>query len=171
MVRPRRTTDAAAWFTTAFALAACGAKTQLRTWDAAPVEPECQTDEDCSDGVYCDGVESCHEGRCVPGAPVVCTDGVECTDDSCNESARACVHAPASHDADGDGYNGPRPGHRAGDTGACGDDCNDANASIHPGATEFCNGIIDDNATFTPAEGSQILTRPANCLNRRWAAG
>ncbi len=163
MARVGRGLTAAALLAAALALAGCGAKTELRTWDAEPVPPECQTDEDCSNATFCDGEESCHEGRCVPGAPVACTDGVECTDDACDELRRACVHNPASRDADGDGYNGPRPGYRPAVLHACGDDCDDTNPRIHPGATEICNGIddncngiIDDNATFTPAEGSDV---------------
>jgi putative metal-binding protein len=35
-------------------------------------------------------------------------------------------------DLDGDGY------------ATCGGDCNDSNATIHPGATEICNGLDDD---------------------------
>jgi N-acetylneuraminic acid mutarotase len=54
------------------------------------------------------------------------------------------------HDADGDGYGDPAvvgtscdgmvPGGYAANPG----DCNDANASLHPGAPELCNGIDDD---------------------------
>ena len=125
-------------------LCACGAKTQLITWDAEPVPPECQTDDDCNDGVYCDGVEACREGRCIGGAPIVCTDGDECTDDSCDEPTRVCLHRPATRDADGDGYNGPRAGHQPGDPGSCGNDCNDMNAAIHPAMSAgFLNNRID----------------------------
>lgn len=161
-------------------LAGCGAKTGLQTWDAEPVPPECQTDTDCDDGLYCTGAEACREGRCIAGAPIVCTDGDQCTDDACVEQSRSCVHRAATRDVDGDGYNGPRAGHQAGDNGSCGDDCNDANAAIHPGATEICNGvddncnlIIDDNATFTPADTdvavSGIETAPSGPGGMAWS--
>jgi hypothetical protein len=55
-----------------------------------------------------------------------------------------------SVDDDGDGYT------------ECAGDCNDANASIQPGAAEVCNGI-DDNCDFSvdngiPAPGATTLT-------------
>jgi len=60
------------------------------------------------------------------------------------------VFVSAYRDADEDGYGDP-----AGTTTTCigslpsgyvaaGTDCNDASASIHPGAVELCNGIDDD---------------------------
>jgi alpha-tubulin suppressor-like RCC1 family protein len=73
--------------------------------------------------------------------PVDCDDGIACTTDDCDPSTRRCVHART--DRDHDGYvdwaccTGP------GDT-SCGDDCDDFTASIHPGATEACNGYDND---------------------------
>jgi hypothetical protein len=75
---------------------------------------------------------------CIP-APATCNDGDPCTSDSCDPVA-GCRATPI--DADGDGYS-PMP--------TCGpasalqpSDCNDGDATIHPGAPEQCNGIDDD---------------------------
>ncbi|MFA6376177.1 MAG: VWA domain-containing protein [Candidatus Paceibacterota bacterium] len=35
-------------------------------------KPECVADADCSDGIYCNGVETCVAGSCVPGISVTC---------------------------------------------------------------------------------------------------
>ena len=44
----------------------------------------------CSNGLFCDGAETCNFGSCQPGVPVDCVDGVGCTMDSCNEETDAC---------------------------------------------------------------------------------
>eukprot|EP00984_Skeletonema_dohrnii_P018057 scaffold8343_cov94-Skeletonema_dohrnii-CCMP3373.AAC.5 len=51
---------------------------------------DCETNSDCDDGIFCNGVEVCNAGRCVYGAPVTCDDGFACTDDICNEDAGVC---------------------------------------------------------------------------------
>jgi len=53
----------------------------------------CDLDVDCDDGRYCNGAEDCNEGACLPGTPIDCDDGVNCTDDSCDEIGDTCVHA------------------------------------------------------------------------------
>ena len=67
-------------------------------------------------------------------------------------------------DADGDGY-GVCP--NCNTTSGCtydGNDCDDNNASIHPGATEICNGV-DDNCNGQIDENlAQICTAPNNCI-------
>jgi len=82
---------------------------------------ECPTGKDCDDTNA-----SIHPGA----TEIYCNDIDEDCDgyDACN-----CL------DNDGDGYNGT--------TAECpiGTDCDDTNASIHPGATEiYCNGIDED---------------------------
>lgn len=47
----------------------------------------------CNDGLYCNGVETCHPTLgCQAGTPPNCNDGVSCTVDSCNEATDSCVH-------------------------------------------------------------------------------
>jgi hypothetical protein len=50
---------------------------------------------------------------------------------------------------------------------ACGDDCDDAERTVFPGAAETCNGrddncngVIDDNATFSPAGPDVAVSEP-----------
>jgi hypothetical protein len=110
--------------------------------------------------------------RC-PGAPGHASRSGDCNDDPEDEDARAqnpgqpeicdgirndCTALPADEgagavdwytDVDGDGFGAPA----SGVTRSCepvpsasllGTDCNDAVASIHPGAAEQCNGVDDD---------------------------
>jgi len=83
----------------------------------------------CQEGETCDG---CPQDCVHPAAPsltVCCGDGV------CNggETGANCARDCGScTDADGDGY-------------CAQTDCNDADASIHPGAVELCTGGRDEN--------------------------
>eukprot|EP00899_Mesostigma_viride_P008313 jgi/Mesvir1/17483/Mv25040-RA.5 len=50
-------------------------------------------DAPCSDGLFCNGVETCDAAKgCVAGTAVDCRDGVACTTDSCDEDHDTCVH-------------------------------------------------------------------------------
>ena len=68
--------------------------------DPCPQDPndycllECFTNEDCNDGLYCNGQEICADGECVPGNAVNCDEGVDCTVDSCNEETDSCDNNP-----------------------------------------------------------------------------
>jgi hypothetical protein len=96
-------------------------------------DPECITNADCSDGVYCNGTEICADGTCQGGTPVDCDDGIVCTADSCNEAAASCENA-ANHSACDDMLfcNG---------TELC-----DAQLGCQPGA-EPCSGQLCDEAS------------------------
>ncbi|MEK6676181.1 MAG: VWA domain-containing protein, partial [Planctomycetota bacterium] len=49
----------------------------------------------CSDGLYCNGVETCHETLgCQAGTPPCSPDGVACTVDGCDEATDTCTHTP-----------------------------------------------------------------------------
>ena len=67
--------------------------------DAAP---ECASDAECDDGVFCNGAETCDAGSCVSGEAPACDDGVSCTVDRCDAVTDAC--ASAAPDVDGDGF-------------------------------------------------------------------
>ena len=48
---------------------------------------------DCSDGVFCNGAEICEAGfGCKPGEPPNTNDGVQCTQDFCDEDNDVVVH-------------------------------------------------------------------------------
>ncbi len=56
----------------------------------------CTSDAQCSDGLFCNGAETCNlsTGQCQAGTPPNCDDGVSCTVDSCNESTDTCDNVP-----------------------------------------------------------------------------
>ncbi len=47
----------------------------------------------CSDGLFCNGVETCIDGQCIDGAAPNCDDGITCTVDTCDEATDACINA------------------------------------------------------------------------------
>ncbi|UCF09888.1 MAG: thrombospondin type 3 repeat-containing protein, partial [Candidatus Bipolaricaulota bacterium] len=95
-------------------------------------------------GAPCDGPDSdlCAEGiyECSGGA-IICSDTTgdsveDCTngvDDDC-DGAIDCSDSDCYTDGDGDGHALP----------PCGDDCDDGNSLVFPGATETCDGVDND---------------------------
>jgi hypothetical protein len=80
-----------------------------------------------------------------PGVLEVC-NGI---DDDCDGVVDEGVLATWYHDVDGDGFGSAASGTVEACTlpagyAAVSTDCDDANAAVHPGATEICNGIDDD---------------------------
>ena len=53
----------------------------------------CTSNEQCDDGVYCNGIEACVAGVCQAGTPVSCADnGVYCDGvEVCDEASQSCV--------------------------------------------------------------------------------
>lgn len=102
--------------------------------DAGTSDMVCRGDHECDDGTFCNGSERClpsrddaDENGCVAGEPP-CPSGVVCAESGCLDDCP---------DADGDGY---------ADAACGGDDCDDANAEINPGAIEVCDrdGVDED---------------------------
>ena len=87
-----------------------------------------------------------------PGAAEVCND----IDDDCDgETDENVVFQDYYLDSDGDGYGSELLGNlcaQPDNASLNGDDCDDSNPNIHPGATEQCNGI-DDNCDGNTDEG------------------
>jgi hypothetical protein len=98
----------------------------VRVLGAKPQVP-CSTDAECDDGAFCTGTETCQDGFCRNGLPVLCTgdDGIPCTDSVCDEAARGCVQRPNdAHCDDGLFCNGqeicsPTAGCQAGPPQVC----------------------------------------------------
>lgn len=152
----------------------CGARSglyEIARSDAGAIDapdvfvPECEKDQDC------EGFEDrCHpvvcnldKGKCQAEPPVVCDDKDPCTTDGCYWETGNCVFTPSTLDNDKDGHKGPLPGHAPGDTGSCGDDCDDTSAAAFPGNKEVCDGIdndcnkvVDDGATFVPSGQTEV---------------
>ncbi|MFN2426441.1 MAG: hypothetical protein ABR587_08350, partial [Candidatus Binatia bacterium] len=132
-------------------------------------------DADCSDGQFCTGEETCVVGvGCAIGPVPDCDDGIECTDDACNEGTDSCDHGPDDDAcADGEYCNGdetcnPSTGCTAGVEPDCGDgvlctidSCNEAtdecdHATSDAACTDgaFCNGEETCDATLDCQPGT-----------------
>jgi hypothetical protein len=123
----------------------------------------------CTDGNACTQTDTCQSGTCSGAAPVVCAALDQChSPGTCATATGACsnpvigtgVFTTYYRDFDADGHGNP-----AVTTQSCSqpagyvtssNDCDDNAASVHPGATEVCdgldnncNGAIDENLYAT----------------------
>jgi len=106
-------------------------------------------DDDDGDGwSTCDGDCDDWSSAVHPGASESCNG----TDDDCDGSTDEDVTTTYYHDGDGDGYGDPSDATQAcalpGGYASNSQDCNDSSSSIHPGATELCDGQ-DNNCDGT----------------------
>lgn len=102
------------------------------TPDTAP--SVCSTHADCSDGIFCNGAESCSPSDreadprgCLPASDLEpCLDG-----QTCSEAEDRCLSdCDAEPDRDGDGHAAEN---------CDGDDCDDADRNRYPGNVEVCD--------------------------------
>jgi len=110
-----------------------------------PDHASCESDNPCIENEACDPVacaedEGCDPASgCLPGNTVFCEQsGLPCRETACDPTTAdgECVDFfVATADNDTDTYL---------DHACDGDDCDDENAAIHPGAAEPCDGVDDD---------------------------
>lgn len=105
--------------------------------DGPPPVP-CETDAECDDGEACNGAETCDDNQCSAGTPPCTTDDEAHCVATCEEGPDGAVCGVEAADADRDGH---------GDllcAEAKGDDCDDTNATVYPGAEELCDSLDND---------------------------
>ncbi|RME52473.1 hypothetical protein D6783_04625, partial [Candidatus Woesearchaeota archaeon] len=95
------------------------------------------------------------EATCNDGLDNDCDGLADCADPNCNGT----VSCPVCEDNDGDGY------HAIGGNCPTGNDCNDNNKDVYPGALELCgDGEDNDCNTFTDCDDAACSADSA-CLN------
>ncbi|MBX3245994.1 MAG: hypothetical protein KF901_02290 [Myxococcales bacterium] len=142
---------------------ACGGDDDVVREDTGTPRPDgaatCTSTADCDDGRFCNGQE-----RCLPDDPradaLGCVMGTSpCDTGGCDEARDRCVDC-ARPDADGDGYD---------DVLCGGNDCDDANPAVNPGALEVCDpeGIDEDcdPSTFGDRDEDGDTYVDARCCN------
>ena len=130
----------------------------------------CTSNTECDDGAFCTGLERCLSGSCVAGSPIDCNDGVSCTEDSCNEAAKACSHVASDLACDdGQVCNGSEfcdrsLGCQSGAPLSCndGDACTADSCDPALGCRHTTIGCDDDDACTTDACSAGVCTHSDN---------
>ena len=114
------------------------------------------------------GSTSCIGGSvvdsCSPGTPTIeICDGIDNNCDGSTDEGCVVWYRDADSDTYGDASSTTVSVSQPSGYVANSTDCNDANAAVHPGATEVCNGI-DDNCNNQIDEGGVCVTTTTSLL-------
>lgn len=129
-----------------------GSNTEGGAGDSGGDAPKaCTKNEDCENGLVCDGVSTCVNKLCVAGTPVECAnpDSAHCTA-TCKEPSGECE--VSASDIDEDQHLDPLCGDATVTSSLPADDCDDSQALTHPGAPELCDGADNDCDDLTDFE-------------------
>jgi subtilisin family serine protease len=117
----------------------------------------CNNNGECDDGLFCNGAETCVASSCQAGTPPNCSDGVACTNDSCNEATNSCDHVANNANCD-DGLfcNGsetchPTLGCQAGTDPCAPQPCNEGTNTCGSGPDAW---IVFETSTTVPGLGT-----------------
>ena len=116
-----------------------GAATATGCIPGARDNPCCETDEQCSDALYCNGIEVCDPGSAYADDFGCAAQAGPCDAPlTCDETADVCYCNEV--DDDGDGFASMTEGD------CPGTDCDDADSGRHPAAPEVCDsdGVDED---------------------------
>ncbi len=98
--------------------------------------PHPEIDAQCDDGLFCNGVETCDAGTCLPGMPL-CAQGQKCCEETDTCGITCCSDSECQ---DGQMCNGLE---------ACvNGSCQPGPPPVCPGSTECANGVCDPSANF-----------------------
>ena len=129
----------------------------------SPVCTDADGDGFFSEGDVCGTLADFDDGNssAYPGATEICTDGIDNDGnglvDTADPNAVGCT--TVCTDMDGDGYSI--------EGGACGPiDCNDADGSVNPGASEICSDAVDNNCNgLTDTADMNAVGCPLTCTD------
>ncbi len=114
----------------------------------------------CGDGLFCNVGETCQSGNCTGGTAKDCSDGVSCTDDSCNETTDSCDNIVNDSNCDN--------GLWCDGTEHC-----DALLDCQSGTAPDCDDVIgctDDSCNET-TDSCDNIANDSNCDDGLWCNG
>ena len=118
-------------------------------------------DANCDNDQWCDGAETCDAfADCQAGTPPDCSDGVGCTNDSCNETTDACVNTPNNALCDNGQW-------------CDGAETCDAVSDCQPGTAPDCNDNVacTDDTCDEAGDACVNQAKDANCDDNAWCNG